>query len=85
MIKLEEFESDRPYGPSLSRGCDVWDAICVAVNGDAGVVGRLLERDPKLSKYNQPLYFAVREGHLDAARVLLDAGADSGEEHARGD
>jgi ankyrin repeat protein len=85
MIKLEEFESDRPYGPSLSRRCDVWDAICVAVNGDAGVVGRLLERDPKLSKYNQPLYFAVREGHLDAARALLDAGADSGEEYARGD
>jgi ankyrin repeat protein len=80
MIKLEEFESDRPYGPWLSRGCDVWDAICAAVNGDAGALGRLLERDPKLSKYDQPLYFAVREGHLNAAQVLLDAGADSGEE-----
>ena len=80
MIKLEEFESDRPYGPWLSRGCDVWDAICAAVNGDAGTLGSLLERDPKLSKYDQPLYFAVREGHLDAARVLLDAGADNGEE-----
>jgi len=79
MIKLEEFESDRPYGPWLSRGCDVWDAICAAVNGDAGVLGRLLERDPKLSKYDQPLYFAVREGHLDATRVLLDAGADGDE------
>jgi ankyrin repeat protein len=79
MIKLEEFESDRPYGPWLSRGCDVWDAICAAVNGDAGALGSLLERDPKLSKYDQPLYFAVREGHLDAARLLLDAGADSDE------
>jgi hypothetical protein len=46
MIKLEEFESDRPYGPWLSRGCDVWDAICAAVNGDAGALGSLLERDP---------------------------------------
>ena len=80
MIKLEEFESDLPYGPWLSRGCDVWDAICAAVNGDAEALGCLLERDSKLAKYDQPLYFAVREGHLDAAQVLLDAGADSSEE-----
>ena len=26
--------------------------------------------------YTQPIRFAVREGHLDAVRVLLDAGAD---------
>ena len=39
---------------------------------------RLVERDPKLSRYGEPLHFAVREGHLDAVRVLLDAGADAG-------
>lgn len=80
MIKLEEFESDLPYGPWASRGCDVWDAICAGVSGDAAALGRLLVHDPKLSKYHEPLYFAVREGHFDAVKVLLDAGADSGEE-----
>ena len=80
MIKLEEFESDLPYGPWASRGCDVWDAICAAVSGDAPALRRLLQRDPRLSKYDQPLYFAVREGHLDAVKLFLEAGADSGEE-----
>ena len=80
MIKLEEFESDLPYGPWASRGCDVWDAICAAVNGDAAALRRLLVYDPRLSRYGEPLYFAVREGHLDAVNVLLDAGADGGEE-----
>ena len=40
----------------------------------------LLGRDPNLYRaeywYTQPIHFAVREGHADAVRVLLDAGAD---------
>src|SRR5262245_51710459 len=80
MIKLEEFESDLPYGPWASRGCDVWDAICSAISGDAAALRRLLVHDPKLSNYAEPLYFAVREGHIEAVNVLLEAGADGGEE-----
>ena len=33
-------------------------------------------RIPNLVRYGEPLHFAVREGHLEAVRVLLDAGAD---------
>lgn len=76
LIKPDELGSKRPYGPWSSRGCDVWDTIVAARTGDAAALRRLLERDPNLSRYNEPLHFAVREGHIGAVRVLLDAGAD---------
>ncbi|MFI5006234.1 MAG: ankyrin repeat domain-containing protein [Solirubrobacterales bacterium] len=80
MIKPDELRSELPHGPWGCRGCDVWDAIWAAAAGDAEGLRRLLERDPNLYRaeywYTQPIHFAVREGHLEATRVLLDAGAD---------
>jgi len=39
-----------------------------------------MERDPSLSRaeyfYAPPIHFAVREGHAEAVRILLDAGAE---------
>ncbi|MBI1850329.1 MAG: ankyrin repeat domain-containing protein [Planctomycetes bacterium] len=75
-IQPVELESERPYGPWSSRGCDVWDSLCAAKIGDAAALRRLLARDPNLARYAHPIHFAVREGHLDALHVLLDAGAD---------
>ena len=43
------------------------------IAGDAAALRRLLERDPNLSRYNQPIHFAAREGHIEALRLLLDA------------
>lgn len=81
MIKPDELGSALPYGPWSCRGCDVWDAMCAAASGDAAALRRLLERDPNLYRaeycYTQPLRLAVREGHLEAARVLLEAGAEA--------
>ena len=34
------------------------------------------QRDSNVALYNQPIHFAACEGHLDAVRLLLDAGAD---------
>ena len=80
MIRPDVLKSERPHGPWSCRGCDIWDAMVAAASGDAaGLVG-LLERDPNLYRaeywYTQPIRFAVREGHVDAVRVLLGAGAD---------
>jgi ankyrin repeat protein len=76
MFKPDEFSSERPYGQWSSRGCDIWDAICAALTNDVEALRRLLERDPNLARYNQPIHFAAREGHLESVRLLLDAGAD---------
>jgi ankyrin repeat protein len=80
MIKPDVLASELPYGAWSCRGTDVWDAICAAVTGDVAALRRLLARDPNLYRaeywYTQPIHFAVREGHLEAVRVLLDAGAD---------
>lgn len=80
MIQPEELQSDRPHGPWSCRGCDVWDALSAAAAGDADRLRRLLQRDPNLARaeywYTQPLHLAAREGHGEAVRVLLDAGAD---------
>lgn len=59
---------------------DVWDTLSAAAAGDAAMLARLFERDPNLYRagywYALPIDFAVREGHLDAVHVLLEAGAD---------
>jgi hypothetical protein len=71
MIKPPEMESD--------LGRDVWDTITAAAAGDTLTLQRLMEHDPSLSCsehfYAPPIHFAVREGHAEAVRILLDAGA----------
>ena len=69
MIKPAELDSD--------RGRDIWEMIVAASAGDVPTLQRMLARDPTLARSEySPLGFAVREGRLEAARILLDAGAD---------
>ena len=80
MIRPDELASERPLGPWNCRGTEVWETICAAAAGDVPALRGLLQRDPNLYRceywYTQPIHFAVREGHLEATRLLLDAGAD---------
>jgi ankyrin repeat protein len=71
MIKPAELES--------GAGRDVWDTITAAAAGDTITLQRLMQRDLNLSRteyfYTPPIHFAVREGHAEAVRILLNAGA----------
>ena len=59
---------------------DIWAMLCAALMGDAGRVRALAKRSPDLVRaeywYTQPLHFAVREGHAEVVRTLLELGAD---------
>ena len=72
MIKPPELESD--------KGRHLWDTITAAAAGDTPTLQRLLERDPGSSQaeywYTQPIHFAVRGGHMEAVKLLLEAGGD---------
>ena len=80
VIKPWELESEAITHAWSCRGPDIWEMLCAAMNGDVGQIRRLLKRDPNLVRaeywYTRPIHFAVREGHLEAARTLVEAGAE---------
>jgi hypothetical protein len=58
----------------------IWETIAASARGDVAALRALIERDPRLSRaeywYTPAMHFAVREGHTEAVRLLLEAGAD---------
>ena len=80
LLKPHELTADRRDWTGRWRGDDIWRVLNAARDGDTRLLKALLEREPTLAQaeywYTPPLHFAVREGHLDAVRLLVDAGAD---------
>ena len=80
IIKPRELEIEGITHSWSCRGSDIWEMINAAIKGDEDQIRNLLKRDANLVRaeyfYTQPIHFAVREGHLEAVKVLLEAGAD---------
>ncbi len=80
LLRPQELGAGTRYGSGGWRGEDVWQVLTAARAGDLDSLRGALERDPSLVAagywYMQPLHFAVREGHLEAVRLLVSAGAD---------
>jgi hypothetical protein len=76
MLQPAALKSDEKLLWSPGRGTDVWTLIRACASGDLEVVQALIAKDPSLARshyeYRKPLYFAVRENHLDVVRFLLD-------------
>jgi ankyrin repeat protein len=70
----------RPVELQSASSDDVWNTILAASTGDMTTLRQLLARNPQLARaeywYSPVLHFAVREGHVDAVRLLLETGAD---------
>jgi ankyrin repeat protein len=75
-----ELKQDRPLTWSTGTGTDVWQMLCASMRGELDTVKGLLRKDPALARchygYRKPLYFAVRENHLDVADFLLEHDPD---------
>lgn len=80
IIQPDELKTDAPRFYGGFAGHDVWDMIVAALTGDVPALRRLLNKDPRLVDaeyfYTKPIHFAVREGHVEAVTVLLEAGSD---------
>jgi len=60
-------------------GIDTWPLLSAAYNGDLQTVARMLKEDSSLVKsqfaYYEPLHYAVKGGHIEVVKILLELGA----------
>jgi uncharacterized protein len=82
MIQPHELKSE--FSVSLSNNATstttkVWNILVASRRGNLEAVKKLVDECPELIyaqyNYTPPIHFAVREGHLDLVRYLLDNGA----------
>jgi ankyrin repeat protein len=80
MIQPEALKKTDRLEWSTGAGTDVWEMFQAAIHGDTVKLHILLTKDPSLVRghwnYRKPMYFAVRENQLEAAKLLLAYGAD---------
>ena len=80
MHQPEALKTDDHLLWSPGTGNDVWLLFLAASNGDVQTIESLLQKDPSLVhcqySYRGPLFFAVKENQLAAAKLLFDRDAD---------
>jgi hypothetical protein len=82
MIQPVEMRTDLPillHDGEWSTTAEVWQVLVAAQAGDLDTIERLITDRPALAtcqyNYTPPLHFAVREGHLELVRMLVERGA----------
>ncbi len=76
----ENLETDEYDGWYMGRGRSVKRAVKAAMEGDLDTIRACVDAEPELLhcniRYREPLYFAVGNNHIEAARFLIDSGAE---------
>ena len=89
MRRPTELERNDPPWDGASTPSDIWGALEGSASGDVARLRTLVEGDERLVRCDfegtRPLHLAVREGHEDAVRFLVEAGADALDVSVRGD
>ena len=82
MIQPGELKQELPIKLAngvISTTTKVWEILVASKKGNIENVKRLVAECPELIyaqyNYTPPIHFAVREGHIDLVRYLLDNGA----------
>lgn len=82
MIQPNEMKSELPMEVAngiISSTTKVWNILVASNKGDLDTVIKMIADCPELIyaqyNYTPPIHFAVREGHLDLVKYLLDRGA----------
>lgn len=73
----------QPEALKTEDGNNIWNMITASIVGDEATARELLLKNEKLANcswgYFTPLHFAVRYGHTELVRLLVDSGADATE------
>ena len=77
--------SDYRYGIDIVDGNDAWKMFCAAADGNVKTISRLADKDPRLVNaqfwYQFPLHLAAWQNQIEAAKRLLELGANIGHSH----
>lgn len=82
MIQPREMKLDLPMEVAngvIATTTNVWDILVASYNGDLEAIKKMVDACPELiyaqHNYTPPIHFAVREGHINLVKYLLQTGA----------
>ena len=75
-LEMKETHPIKLHAGGVSTTTEVWNTLSASFDGDVSRVAALVESNPQLLTcqydYTSPLHLAVREGHVELVRFLIE-------------